>query len=108
MAQVQLRPVDKLTHDCICLWDRNTPGIEMDRLKALDISDQIPEEHLILMFPFTYLAYRTILAACYAPFHHYDPDRGVRGANVNEVWLGTFKEFLSYVGPAPGDMEEVH
>ena len=72
---------------------------EIREIQSLNISEKIPEEHLILMFPFTYATYRTITAGVFGPFPGY---------LASDPLLSSFKSFLSFMGPVKEDTRKAH
>jgi len=74
----------------------------------LSISDEIPDEHLILMFPFTYMVYVAIREELDNPFLQNCLDNNVKTVYDSDHWFKSFKSFLADVGPAPEDIQKAH
>ena len=81
---------------------------EINKSQSLKIPNKIPEEDLILMFPFTYMTYRMMIAYCSDPFRGHLMTQGANGSAIREGWLGSFGAFLEEIGPAPEDVQKPH
>ena len=77
---------------------------EERRINPIIISSSIPEEHLILMFPFTYAEFR-IQMSNDVSFNYYSYDKN---CIVNKETSQSFKSFLSLMGPLPEDIQKEH
>ena len=78
-------------------------NIDINTCKSLEISRQIPEKDLILMFPFSYINYRIMTALQRHALFSYDPMPESEGSTFTKESDATFKSFLEAVGPARED-----
>ena len=82
--------------------------IEADNFIPMKITDDVPEKHLIMMFPNTYVFYR-VIAASYCDYHcEFHQKKSLNDLSESEKWLKSFKTFLVEVGPVPEDIDRAH
>ena len=87
---------------------RSTGHMEVSQFLPIEVPGHIPEQHLKLMFPYTYFVYRVIVATLR------DPDQA--GVSLKdamlladyEKWADSFKAFLMDIGTVPEDFKKVH
>lgn len=82
-------------------------NIEERRINPVSISPCIPEEDLILMFPFTYVEYR-IMMSTDDSFGAFLSLGKKTTYTANEEITQSFKSFLSFMGPLPEDTQKAH
>jgi hypothetical protein len=74
-------------------------NIEERKVNPISISSNIPEEDLILMFPYTYVEYRVIMSTDDSLSNLLNPEKEIPQS---------FKSFLSFMGPVPEDTHMAH
>jgi len=81
--------------------------VEERRINPVRISTSIPEEHLILMFPFTYVEYRILMSSEESFGTMFTPENRAEGSEKTQ-YSQSFQSFLSFMGPVPEDTKRAH
>ena len=82
-------------------------NVEERKINPVNISASIPEEHLILMFPFTYVEYRILMSSDDSFGNIFSLEKKAEYFD-DEKLSQSFQSFLSFMGPVPEDTIRAH